>query len=111
MTYPHGTRRRLAGAAALAALVAGCFGLAEPAVAYSTALARAPYLTDETDSSVTVNFGTTTTIKKVRARYGLSSGGTCDPSTLTSAATTKTGYTVTYPTPSGTANASQFPSR
>ena len=68
-------------------------------------LTRAPYLSDLTSSSVRVNFGTSTAIVKVRARFGASANGSCSLTSTTTGSTGKQGYTVTYPTASGTASA------
>jgi Calcineurin-like phosphoesterase len=82
--------------------------VAAPAAAYSSYLTRAPYLTDRTSSAVKVNFATTASIRMVRLRYGLSSGGSCSPTKATPATTTRQGYTVTYPTSSGTATSNVY---
>jgi hypothetical protein len=73
--------------------------------AASSNLTRAPYLTDLTTSSVRVSFGTSTAIVKVRARYGAVVNGSCSLTSTTTGSTGKQGYTVTYPTSSGTASA------
>jgi hypothetical protein len=88
------------GAGALASAAA-----APPVEAAPGDLTRAPYLTDLTSSSVRVNFGTSTAIVKVRARYGVSSNGSCSLTNTTTGTTGKQSYTVTYPTSSGAATA------
>lgn len=98
--------RRLSIGLAVGGILTSVVVAAGPlADAYSSYLTRAPYLTDLTSSSVTVNFGTITAIVKVRVRYGTSSSGSCSPTSATSATTGKQGYTITYPTSSGTATA------
>jgi hypothetical protein len=79
-----------------------------PAAGYSGYLTRAPYLTDQTASSVKVNFATTAPIVKVRIRYGLTGSGGCSPSLTTPGATARHGYTVTYPTGSGSATSTGY---
>lgn len=74
--------------------------------AYPASLTRAPYLSDLTETGVRVNFATTTSIAKVRVRYGPVAGGACTTSSVTTATTSRQGYTVTYPTASGTATSS-----
>jgi hypothetical protein len=91
------TRRRLLGATLTGLLITAGFTAASAASAYSSYLMRAPYLTDLTRSGVKVNFATTTSIVKVRARYGTSSGGTCTPASTTTPDTAKLGFTVSYP--------------
>ncbi len=79
--------------------------MAPPAAAYSTDLTRAPYLSDLTSTSVRVNFGTTTSIVKTRLKYGRLSGTSCTASTAITGSTGKQGYTISYPTSTGTATA------
>jgi hypothetical protein len=81
---------------------------ATPAGAYSSYLTRAPYLTDRTTSTVKVNFATTASIVKVRLKYGLSSGGSCSTTKATTGTTSRQGYTITYPTSSGTATSNVY---
>jgi hypothetical protein len=86
-------------------MVASILTTASPAQAYSSYLTRAPYLTDLTSSSVRVNFGTTIAIVKTRLKYGRSSGGSCTANSATANSTGKQGYTINYPTGSGSATA------
>jgi calcineurin-like phosphoesterase family protein len=96
----------LAGASLLSSVVGA--SAAAPAGAYSSYLTRAPYLTDRTTSAVKVNFATTAPIVEVRVKYGLSSGGTCSTTKATAATTSRQGYTITYPTGSGTATSNVY---
>lgn len=96
----------LAGCGLVASAVAT--SAAAPAAAYSSYLTRAPYLTDRTSTAVKVNFATTAAIVKVRIKYGLSSSGSCSTTLATTAITSRQGYTITYPTSSGTATSNVY---
>ncbi|HEX8094140.1 metallophosphoesterase family protein [Jatrophihabitans sp.] len=102
--------RRLCLAAAGVTLATSAIATtaATPAGAYSSYLSRAPYLTDRTASAVKVNFATTAPIVKVRLKYGLTSSGSCSTTKATAATTSRQGYTVTYPTSSGSATSNVY---
>lgn len=79
----------------LSASVAAVIAAPAADAAYSSSLTRAPYLSDLTGTSVKVNFGTTTKIVKVRARYGaVGSTGACSPTTVLTGTTRRQGYTM-----------------
>jgi hypothetical protein len=102
--------QRLCLAVAGVSLLASVVGVsvAAPAGAYSSYLTRAPYLTDRTATAVKVNFATTAPIVKVRVKYGLSSSGSCSTTKATAATTSRQGYTITYPTSTGTATSNVY---
>jgi hypothetical protein len=108
MTFTRSSRLRCALAVAGLFGPALTLGTAAPAAAYSSDLTRAPYLTDRTTSAVKVNFATTVSIRKARVKYGLSSGGSCSPTKASAASTTRQGYTITYPSGSGTATSNVY---
>jgi hypothetical protein len=65
---------------------------AASAAAYDSHLMRAPYLTDLVGVQVTVNWATDRSATTGSARYGIVSGGTCNPTTTVAA--TKIAFTI-----------------